>query len=315
MRPLTISELEQESGVGRGAVYHYISIGLLPASQKARATRALYDQSHVDLLSEIARLKAEGLSLREIRGLLAERIETAQESGVDLVATQDEANRDAILQAAARRFAAQGYEKTRVADICKDVGVSAQLLYSHFPGKKHLFIACFEVYFRWMNAQVSTPIEQATDSATRQALRVWAGLGLQSLSRDLQAMARVEAFHPHSDLQPMVRKVYEEILAGSAEELSAERKPEANPGLFSDELVSYGLLGVLENMLMRATWDDRFTNEDIMRNLVGIFLAVRAAYQGRVDLAADWQQVSGLVTELTKNLPAMAEESGRRGSE
>ncbi len=310
MRPLTISELERESGVGRDTVYHYISIGLLPPSQKARATRALYDQSHVDLLGEIARLKAEGLSLRKIRDLLAERIERAQDSSVDLVATQDEANREAILQAAARRFAAHGYEKTRVTDICKDVGVSAQLLYSHFSGKKHLFIACFEVYFRWMNVQVAAPIEQATDSAARQAWRVWAGLGLQSLSRDLQAMARVEALHPHSELQPMVRKVYEEILAGSAEELAAERKPGANPGLFSDELVVYGLLGVLENMLMRATWDDKFTHEDIMRNLVGMFLAVRAAYQGRVDLAPEWQAMSDLVASLTKRPPSMGQQPG-----
>jgi AcrR family transcriptional regulator len=308
LRPLTILELERESGVGRDTVYHYISIGLLPAAQKARATRALYDQSHVDLLSEIARLKADGLSLREIRGLLAERIETAQDSDVDLVATKDEAVRDAILQAAARRFAEHGYEKTRITDLCKDVGVSAQLLYSHFPSKKHLFIACFEVYFEWMNAQVAAPIEQVTDSATRQALRVWAGLGLQTLSRDLQAMARVEAFHPDSELQPLVRKVYEEILAGSADELSAERKAGANPGLFSDELVAYGLLGVLENMFMRATWDDRFTSEDIMRNLVGIFLAVRAAYQGRVDLAPEWQDMAGLVTGLAERLPSKAEQ-------
>jgi AcrR family transcriptional regulator len=306
LRPLTISELESESGVGRDTVYHYVSIGLLPAAQKARATRALYDESHVDLLSEINRLKAEGRSLREIRSLLAERIERAQDNGVDLVATQDEANREAILQAAARRFAAHGYEKTRVTDICKDVGVSAQLLYSHFSGKKHLFIACFEVYFRWMNMQVAAPIEQATDSAARQALRVWAGLGLQSLSRDLQAMARVEALHPDSELQPLVRKVYEEILAGSADELSAERKPGTNPGLFSDELVAYGLLGVLESMVMRVSWDDRFTSEDIMRNLVGIFLAVRAAYQGRVDLTPEWEDMASMVSGLSGRLPTMA---------
>jgi hypothetical protein len=159
-----------------------------------------------------------------------------------------------------------------------------------------------------MNVQVAAPIAQATDSAVRQALRVWAGVGLQSLSRDLQAMARVEALHSHSELQPLVRKVYEEMLAGSAEELSAEREPGANPGLFSDELVSHALLGALENMLMRATWDDRFTNEDIIRNLVGMFLAVRAAYQGRVDLASEWQQMSDLVARLAKNLPSIAEQ-------
>jgi AcrR family transcriptional regulator len=308
LRPLTILELERESGVGRDTVYHYIGIGLLPPSQKARATRALYDQSHVDLLKEINRLKAEGLSLKEIRAALAERIEASAVDVVDLVATKDEAVRDAILHAAAVRFAEHGYEKTRVTDLCKDVGISIQLLYSHFPSKKHLFIACFEVYFEWMNAQVAAPIEEAADSATRQALRVWAGLGLQSLSRDLQAMARVEALHPNSELQPLVRKVYEEILAGSADELSAERRAGANPGLFSDELVAYGLLGVLEVMVMRATWDDRFTSEDIMRNLVGMFLAVRAAYRGRVDLGPEWQQMSSLVAGLTKKLPSMAEQ-------
>lgn len=308
MRALTISELERESGVGRDTVYYYISAGLLPAAQKARATRALYHQSHVDLLKDITRLKAAGLPLREIRARLAERIETAAHSGVDLVASQNEATRALILQAAARRFAQHGYEKTRVTDLCKDVGVSAQLLYSHFPSKRHLFIACFEVYFEWMNAQVAAPIEQAADSAARQALRVWAGLGLQSLSRDLQAMARVEAFHPHSELQPLVRKVYEEILAGSANELGAERKTGANPGLFSDELIAYGLLGALENMIMRATWDDRFANEDIMRNLVGLFLAVRAAYQGRVDLTSEWQAMADLVAGLTTKLPTMMEQ-------
>ena len=305
MRPLTISELESESGVGRETVYHYISIGLLPPSQKARATRALYDQSHVDLLKEITRLKSEGLSLKEIRDSLAERIETAADHGVDLVATKDEAVRDAILQAAARRFAEQGYERTRVTDLCREMGVSSQLLYSHFPSKRHLFIGCFEVYFKWMNARVVEPLERATDSAERQALRGWAGLALQSLTRDLQAMARVEAFHPHSELRPLVRKVYEEMLAGAAEELAAERTASADAGLFSDELVAYALLGALEIMVMRATWDDRFSNEDILRNVVAMFLAVRAAYQGRVDLTSEWRGMADLVTGLTKKLPSM----------
>jgi AcrR family transcriptional regulator len=303
MRPMTISQLERESGVGRNTIYYYISDGLLPPAQKASATRSIYNRAHVELLSEITRLKAAGRTLKEIRAELADRVEAAAENGVDLVAKQNEATRDAILQTAARRFAEHGYEKTRISDICKDLGFNAQVLYGHFPSKRQLFIACFDVYVSWMNVRVAVPIEQTADSATRLAWRVWAGLGLQVLSRDLQAMARVEALHPESELRPLVREVYEKMLAGSAAELAADRKGGAVLGLFDDELVAYGFLGVLENMEMRATWDDKYTERDIMRNLLLMFLAVRAAYSGRVDLTKDWEFVAGLVEKLAAKLP------------
>jgi AcrR family transcriptional regulator/predicted DNA-binding transcriptional regulator AlpA len=303
MRPLSISELEQETGVDRHTVYYYVAKGLLPPAQKASATRAVYDQSHVDLLREITELKAKGLKLRQIRERLAARIEAAAKNGVDLVAEQSQAVRDAILQAAARRFAAHGYEGTRINDICDDVGVNAQLLYSHFPSKRHLFIGCYDVYVHWMNMQVAAPIAQATDSAARLAWRVWAGQGIQALSPDLQAMARVEVFHPESELRQLVRAIYEKMLTGAPEELAADRRDGGNPGIFDDELVSYGLLGALEDMQLRASWDDKYTREDILRNLIGVFIAVRAVYQGRVDIRDDWEEVADLVRQLAGSKP------------
>jgi AcrR family transcriptional regulator len=303
MRALGISELERETGVGRSTIYYYISDGLLPPAQKASATRAVYDQSHVDLLREITKLKAEGNDLREIRSRLATRIEQAAGNDVDLVARQSEATREGILGAAARRFAEHGYEKTRVSDICKDVGITSQLLYSHFPSKKHLFIACWEVYFDFMDAQVWQPIQGTSDSAARLAWRVYGGHGIQAFSPDLQAMARVEAFHPESELRPLVRGVYEKMLRGASDELAAERKAGANPGLFDDELVSFGFIGVLEAMQMRASWDDKYGEADIMRNLVAMFMAVRAAYAGRVDLTGDWQAIADLVEQLASQPP------------
>ena len=314
MRTLSISEIERESGLGRNTVYYYIGFGLLPPAQKASATRAVYDQSHLDLLHEINRLKAEGLSLAEIRTRLADEIEAAAENRVDLVAKRSEANRETILQAAAKRFASSGYEQTRMSDICTELGINAQQIYAHFPSKKHLFIACFEVYVGWMNSRVAAPIEETQDSAERLAWRVWAGLGLQSLTRDLQAMARVEAFDPQSELRPLVRKAYEAMLVGSADEIAAERDERVNGGLFEDELVAYGFLGVLENMLMRSTWDSRYSNEDIMRSLLVMFLAVRAAYQGRIDLTEEWDSMSELVTRLAGKLP-MPEELPTHGKE
>ena len=314
VRPLTISELERESGLGRNTIYYYIGFGLLPLAQKASATRAVYDQAHLELLKDITRLKGEGLSLSEIRERLAERIEEAAENGEDLVARRSEATRESILQAAARRFADKGYEQTRISDICTELGLNAQQIYAHFPSKKHLFIACFEVYVGWMNGEIAEPIENTEDSAARLAWRVWAGLGLQTLTRDLQAMARVEALHPQSELRPLVRKAYEAMLTGSAEEIAAEQAGDVNRGLFDDELVAYGFLGVLENMLMRATWDRKYSSADIMRNLLSMFLAVRAVYQGRVDLGPEWESMSELVMKLAKKLPAPAELPARQSN-
>ncbi len=312
MRALSISELEQETGVGRSTIYYYISDGLLPSAQKASATRAVYDQSHIDLLLAITNLKAQGLSLKEIRSQLATRIEKASENDVDLVARQSEAMRSAILHAAAARFAEHGYEKTRVGDICKDVGITAQLLYAHFPSKRHLFIACWEVYYEYMSAEVWEAVQHTRDSAARMAWRLYGGNGIQAFSPDLQAMARVEAFHPESALRPLVRGVYERMLRGAADELAADRKPGANVGLFDDELVAFGFIGVLESMEMRASWDNKYTRADIMRNLLAMFLAVRAAYDGRVDLTKDWQAIDGLVEQLLAKSPKRRETPGER---
>jgi AcrR family transcriptional regulator len=304
---MSISQLERESGVGRSTIYYYISEGLLPSAQKASATRAIYDRRHLELLKEISALKSKGLSLREIQGQLSERIDAAADNGVDLVAEQTEAARSAILQAAARRFAEYGYEGTRINDICKDVGITGQVLYGHFPSKRHLFLACYDIYFSWMKVQVVPPIRQTEDSAARLAWRGWAGYGIHGFSPDMLAMAHLEAARPGSELGAFVRELPEKLLAGTAQELAGEREPGANEGLFDDELISYAFLGAQESMQMRASWDKKYSKQDVLRNFVTMFMAVRAAYRGRVDLATDWAAVAELVEKLSESDPAIGE--------
>ena len=311
MRPLTISQLERESGVSRGVIYYYIAEGLLPPAQKASATRAVYGQRHLEFLEEISRLKAQGLKLKEIRKRMAPRVEAAAQMELDLVSRQAEQIRTAVLHTAAVGFATHGYERTRVADICKKVGITGQMLYSFFPSKRHLFIACYEVYYQWMHEQIAPHIAETGDSAARLAWRSWASYGIRSLSPDLQAMARVEAVHPESELRPLVRGLYESILADAQAELADERKPGPTAALFDEELVSYALIGALENMQMRASWDDKFTKKDVIRNLLAVFLAIRAALAGRVDLTKDWEKLESLVEELAKTNPRVGPTESR----
>lgn len=51
------------------------------------------------------------------------------------------ARRDEILQAALRCFAEKGYQRTSMADIIEESGLSAGAIYGHFAGKKELFAA------------------------------------------------------------------------------------------------------------------------------------------------------------------------------
>jgi len=306
--------------VSRDTIHYYISEGLLPPGQKASARRAIYDHSHVELLKEIRNLKTQGLTLKEIRDRLDDRIRAATDRGVDLVARETEAVRAAILEVAARRFAERGYEKTRVSDVCREAGVTPQVLYSNFPSKRHLFIHCYRVYYQWMREQVEPLAEQTDDLNARLALRSWASLGIQALSPDLQAMARVEVFHPESELRPLVRELYEEILRSTVRELESERLGAPGPAdeegrleqeeLLDTELVSYAFIGALESMQMRASWDGRYSRRDVMRNLLVMYMAVRGVLSGRVDVRGEWAAVARLVDSLSDNEPAGGGRSG-----
>ena len=51
------------------------------------------------------------------------------------------ARRDEIVEAALRCFAEKGYQRTSMADIIDESGLSAGAIYGHFTGKKELFAA------------------------------------------------------------------------------------------------------------------------------------------------------------------------------
>ena len=51
------------------------------------------------------------------------------------------ARRDEIIESALRCFAAKGYQRTSMADIIDESGLSAGAIYGHFSGKKELFSA------------------------------------------------------------------------------------------------------------------------------------------------------------------------------
>ena len=84
--------------------------------------------------------------------------------------------REAILAAARERFAAVGYDRTRIRDVAGDAGVDAALVHYFFKSKDGLFVAAMELPFR--PADVIAPVlaegvDGLGERMVRRMLTVW----------------------------------------------------------------------------------------------------------------------------------------------
>jgi AcrR family transcriptional regulator len=303
MRSLTISELEEASGVPRSTIYYYVREGLLPTAQKAAASRAVYSDQHLALLADISRLKDEGLPLRAIEDRLASRVAAARDIDIDLVAEQNEQTRQAILAAAARLFVRKGYKRTRVADIIEEVGITPPVFYGHFPSKRDLFVEAFGVFVSWMRGFLESRLVDEPDPAARDLARVHGYLGVQTLSPDLMSLVRSEALHEDDALRRVVERSYRDMTQDTLDDLIALRRESGTNLPASDELMAYGLLGGVENIVMRASWDGRYSRSDVLWTTLCMFLAVQAVYSGRLALQAEFAHYVERVAQLASTPP------------
>lgn len=60
------------------------------------------------------------------------------------ITNKRESKRQAILDAAAQRFAREGYGRTRMADIARDIGLGKPALYYYFDSKESLLVGLIE---------------------------------------------------------------------------------------------------------------------------------------------------------------------------
>jgi AcrR family transcriptional regulator len=309
MRALTIAELERESGVRRRTVYYYVRIGLLPPAQKASPSRALYTDEHLELLREIEMLRAERLRPAAIRSHLAGRIKAARESEVDLVARREEETREAILRAATRSFARNGYTGTRMADLIAELGITPQLLYQHFATKRDLFVACYKVAVRYMNGFLRERWDAARDEPERLVWYMYADKGIKVFAPGMFALALEAAQHDEQARQDL-RDAYRIIFGEHIAELGNLRSSPDEPP-FPDELVSHAIMGAFEQMLARASLDDTYSWREIARTTLGMYLAVLAMYRGDIDIAALLEPYEKLLDEVSELPPPTPPELAR----
>ena len=69
--------------------------------------------------------------------------------------TRRERTRDALREAALRRFVADGFEATSIADIAADVGVTPRTFYRYFASKDEVLFADYEARLDWFRRALS----------------------------------------------------------------------------------------------------------------------------------------------------------------
>lgn len=306
MRALTIGELEQESGVPRQTIYYYVRTGLLPPAQKASPSRALYTDDHVAIVREIEALRRQGLRRSAVKKRLEARVLAAGDSGVDLVARREEETRQAILIAATRRFATKGYKGTRMADLIAELGITPQVLYGQFATKRDLFVACYKVAVHFMDVFLKPRFESARDPVEMQVWYMYADSGIKAFAPNLMLLATEVAQHDEAARRDL-REAYETIFGDTVADFRGMRRSQTNPP-FSDELIAHAIVGAFEQMLVRASLDDEYSWRDVAHNALGLYLAVRAAYRGELDLTDLTTRYGKLLDEVAQLPPPVPEE-------
>ena len=83
--------------------------------------------------------------------------------------TRRERTRDALREAALRRFVADGFDDTTIADIAGDVGVTTRTFYRYFASKDEVLFADYEARLDWFHRALSVrpPREPITTSVLR----------------------------------------------------------------------------------------------------------------------------------------------------
>jgi AcrR family transcriptional regulator len=111
--------------------------------------------------------------------------------------------RGRILEAAAELFGEQGYEATKVGEICGRADVARQTFFNHFPAKRDLLIEMFEIGLDLLAANLDSACERAGTTRERLALFfadiVGPAVETGPFNRDLVAQvvsASDEAMHP-----------------------------------------------------------------------------------------------------------------------
>jgi TetR/AcrR family fatty acid metabolism transcriptional regulator len=156
--------------------------------------------------------------------------------------------REAILRAATRVFARNGFFQSQVADVARVAGVAAGTVYLYFHGKDDLLVSIFERTMRDAIAEARAALE-GVDDARERLLRI-ARLHLERLGRDrdLAVVFQVELRQSTKFMERFSATYVQEYLKLIRETIAAGQQAGALRETVSATTASKVFFGALDEM-------------------------------------------------------------------
>lgn len=269
---MRIGELSARTGVPRTAIHYYLRKGLLHPPEKTGKTMGYYDESHVDRLIFISRMKHD-LPGTFIRKMLPD-------NGKDPIpvpsgASQEQSTpksekRGKIIRTALKVFSAKGYRNTTIHDITAAMGISTGAFYIHFKNKQELFEEAVDQLLLGLIENAEQAIRHEQDPLRRLFIRGHMFYANYRKYIDTLNQVRGEMVaHPWA--RNMIRKVYQRITGPLVREAEALM----DAGIFrrvDPELFALTLVGIVEMMSLRMTFDEAYSFEQIDRFLMDLIV-------------------------------------------
>lgn len=169
------------------------------------------------------------------------------ETGADRPAAVDK--RRAILEAAIRVFARQGYHATRVSDIADEAGVAYGLVYHYFRSKEAVMTELFTE--RWSLLLAAGEEVMASDGGPREKLAAIAGFIIDSYRHnpELMKVIIIEVTRAANSFGrthlPEIRRAYDQVarIVAEAQEQGSFR------GDIDPDFVGMSFYGAIEQLL------------------------------------------------------------------
>jgi AcrR family transcriptional regulator len=259
---MKIAALERESGVSRGAIHHYLNLGLLPPPEVHGTRLHQFGDVHLKRLARIQELRARGWPLPRIRAHLnkpAARSRVRSKKSAD----GESQVRTEILTRATRLFAERGYHEVRLSDVAAELGIGKATIYRHFESKQDLFVSCVE-QMRFL--LVSPEVREAAGAA---------GFAEQGRGRAMAVLHHFPAYQTFTHLLAALSHGTDAALAARARAELHAMITNAEPYLkklvaakrirpCNTELLAYMTWGALIGAGERLTMDDKYRSEDVL---------------------------------------------------
>jgi AcrR family transcriptional regulator len=274
---MRISDLEARSGFRRSTIQYYLREGILHPPDKTGRTMAYYDETHLQRLRDIHRVKMAHLkktknpriSIETLKDRFAkskpsspfQKTKSRKTRTQKILRSID--GKNDILEAATRIYLKQGYYPTRVQDVAREAGISLPTFYKYFPDKRELF---FEVIANVNNSFLNKSREalQGEEDPVQRG-NIMIRVFFEEYPKIWEILCQLKAALAINDqwAQSKLAEVYKTLTSGIISEINRGIEKGLIRKNIDPELLAFFLLAVAEAEVYRSRLDDKYSLSEI----------------------------------------------------